>query len=184
MTMYTSRGDRSKPRPAAFLDRDGTLMEDSGYVGSPDRISVFHGVPQALRLLEAAGFERIVITNQSGVARGYFEESDVERVHEELARHLEIAGSTIDAFYFCAHLELCDCRKPLTGLVRRAVRDRNIDLVRSAVFGDRWSDIELARNLGLPGVLINPGAYDGPEPTHQADTLLAGVRWFLEHVHA
>jgi len=184
MAMFSSRDDRSIPRPAAFLDRDGTLMEDSGYIGTADRITVFSGVPQALRLLETAGYERIVVTNQSGVARGYFEETDVDCVHEALAQRLEMAGATIDAFYYCGHLEMCDCRKPLTGLVNRAVRERNIDLARSVVFGDRWSDIELARNLGIPGVLINAGAYDGPEPAHQAVTLLSGVRWFLEHVHA
>ncbi|HEY0798715.1 MAG TPA: HAD family hydrolase [Candidatus Baltobacteraceae bacterium] len=183
MGMYTSAGDRSVPRRAAFLDRDGTLMEDSGYVGSPDRIQVFAGVPQALRLLESAGYERIVITNQSGVARGYFEATDVELVHEALAQRLEFAGAGIEAFYYCAHLELCDCRKPLTGLAVRAVRERNLDLMHSVVFGDRWSDIELARNLGIPGILVTAGAYDGPEPAFQSDTLLDGVRWFLEHAH-
>ena len=86
----------------------------------------------------------MVVTNQSGVARGFFGESDVERVHAMLAHHLAADDATIDAFYFCTHLEMCDCRKPLTGMVERAVRERNIDLRRSVVFGDRGSDIELA----------------------------------------
>jgi histidinol-phosphate phosphatase family protein len=173
------------PKPAAFLDRDGTLMLDSGYIGSPDRVRVLDGVAQALRLLEAAGFERVVVTNQSGVSRGFFGESDVERVNATLAAHLAADGATIDAFYFCTHLEMCTCRKPLTGMVERAVRERHIDLRRSVVFGDRSSDIELARNLGVAGILIAPSseAYVGPEPMFTAASMLEGVRRFLKELN-
>src|SRR5665213_1597273 len=109
-------------KPAAFLDRDGTLIEDSGYVGEPGRVRVLAGVPEALRLLGEAGFDRIVVTNQSGVARGMFEEPDVERVHRELQRVLAQDDGAVDAFYYCAHLDDdCDCRKPLPGMVQRAV---------------------------------------------------------------
>ncbi|MFY9780220.1 MAG: HAD-IIIA family hydrolase, partial [Candidatus Baltobacteraceae bacterium] len=90
-------------KPAAFLDRDGTLMEDSGFIGDPARVLVLDGVVEALRLLAEAGFERIVVTNQSGVARGLFAEPDVERVNAELANRLAGGGATIDAFYYCAH---------------------------------------------------------------------------------
>ena len=172
-------------KPAAFLDRDGTLMEDSGFIGDPARVLVLAGVVPALRLLEEAGFERIVVTNQSGVARGYFGEPDVERVNAELAGRLAGEGVTIDAFYYCAHLEACDCRKPQPGLVRRAQFERKLDLACSVVFGDRGSDIRLAENVGIPGILVNelPG-YDGPPPLYRARTLLEGVRFFLERVHA
>jgi D-glycero-D-manno-heptose 1,7-bisphosphate phosphatase len=170
---------------AAFLDRDGTLMEDSGFIGDPARVSVLPGVAEGLRLLADAGYARIVVTNQSGVARGFFGEPDVERVNAELARRLAGEGVTIDAFYYCAHLVGCTCRKPLPGLVRRAVDELGIDLGESVLFGDRGSDIALARNVGVPGILVNPpGAYDGPEPTFRARTLLEGVRFFLKHVHA
>lgn len=170
--------------PAAFLDRDGTLMEDSGFIGDPARVRVLEGVAEALHLLAAAGYERIVVTNQSGVARGYFGESDVERVNAELAIRLRASGASIDAFYYCAHLEECGCRKPLPGLVQRAALERNLDLARSVVFGDRASDIRLGHDLGMPGILVNelPG-YDGPPPLYRARTLLEGVRFFLECVH-
>lgn len=173
-------------RPAAFLDRDGTLMEDSGFIGDPARIRILPGVAQALVALAAAGFERIVVTNQSGVARGYFGEPDVVAVHRALAAQLAVAGASLDAFYYCAHLDDgCDCRKPRPGLVRRAVAERDLDLTRSVVFGDRGGDMALADAVGIPGVLVNeaPG-YGGPVPLYRAPSLREGVRLFLERVHA
>jgi D-glycero-D-manno-heptose 1,7-bisphosphate phosphatase len=168
-------------KPAAFLDRDGTLMEDSGFIGDPKRIRVLDGVPEALVALEAAGFARIVVTNQSGVARGMFGDADVLVVNAALARELGLRGATIDAFYFCSHLSGCDCRKPEIGMIRRALEEREIDLPASVVFGDRGSDIALAKNAGIPGILVNerPG-YDGPPPFHRARTLREGVDFFLE----
>jgi D-glycero-D-manno-heptose 1,7-bisphosphate phosphatase len=174
------------PKPAAFLDRDGTLMEDTGYIGTPERVRVLAGVPDALKLLADAGFERIVVTNQSGVARGIFEEPDVELVHRELSQRLQRGGASIDAYYYCSHLEedACDCRKPLTGMARRAAAERDLDLQRSVVFGDRGGDIAMASALGVPGILVNEfGVYDGPEPIARARTLLDGVKFFLEFVH-
>jgi histidinol-phosphate phosphatase family protein len=172
-------------KPAAFLDRDGTLMVDSGFIGDPRRVELLPGVPEALQLLEKAGFLRIVITNQSGVARGYFGEPDVELVNAELTRRLAEQNASFDAVYFCAHLEDCRCRKPRTGLVERALGDYTVDRGRSVVFGDRGSDIELAVNLGIPGVLVNElPNYAGPQPLWRAKSLLDGVRWYLETVHA
>lgn len=160
-------------------------MEDTGFIGEPGRIAVLAGVPEALRLLGDAGFERVVVTNQSGVARGMFDEPDVERVHRELLRLLAQDGSAVDAFYYCAHLDGCDCRKPLPGMVQRAVVERRLDLARSVVFGDRAGDMMLAQAAGIPGILVNPyGEYLGPEPFYRARTLLEGVRFFLERVHA
>jgi len=176
---------RRAAKPAAFLDRDGTLMEDTGYIGSPERIRILAGVPEALQMLGNAGFERVVVTNQSGVARGMFGEIDVERVHRELGERLARDGAAVDAFYYCAHLDDCDCRKPLPGMAQRAARERDLDLARSVVFGDRGGDIALANALGVPGILVNEfGTYDGPEPLYRARTLLDGVRFFLERVHA
>ena len=172
-------------RRAAFLDRDGTLMEDSGFIGSPERVQLLEGAAEALALLEAAGYERIVVTNQSGVARGFYGEPDVLRVNAELYDRLAARGATIDAFYYCTHLDGCDCRKPLPGMIRRAVTERALDLPNSVLFGDRGSDIALARAVGIPGILVNElPNYDGPEPMHRARTLLGGVRFFLEYVHA
>jgi histidinol-phosphate phosphatase family protein len=160
-------------------------MHDSGFIGDPSRVEVLPGVPQALQLLAEAGYLRIVITNQSGVARGYFGERDVELVNAELTRLLAAENVSIDAFYYCAHLADCTCRKPQTGLVERALREHPIDRARSVVFGDRGSDIQLAVNAGIPGVLVNElPNYAGPEPLRRAESLLAGVRWYLETVHA
>jgi histidinol-phosphate phosphatase family protein len=167
-------------RRAAFLDRDGTLMEDSGYIGDPDRISVLDGVAEALQSLAAAGYERVVITNQSGVARGLYRDCDVERVHAELQARLRARGADVEAFYYCSHLEGCDCRKPDVGLVRRAVLDRDLSLADCVVFGDRESDMRLAERLRIPGVLVNASArYAGPEPALRASRLDEGVRRFL-----
>jgi D-glycero-D-manno-heptose 1,7-bisphosphate phosphatase len=172
-------------RRAAFLDRDGTLMEDSGFIGDPERVRILSGVAEALQLLERAGYLRVVVTNQSGVARGFFGEPDVLRVNAALAAGLAASGATIDAFYYCTHLDGCDCRKPLPGLVRRAVDDLGIDLGESVMFGDRDADIELARNVGIPGILIDQGgAYGGPPPLVRVASLLEGVRFFLDRVHA
>jgi histidinol-phosphate phosphatase family protein len=156
-------------------------MEDSGFIGDPNRIRVLDGVPEALIALEAAGFERIVVTNQSGVARGMFGEADVEVVNAALATALATSGATIDAFYFCSHLSGCDCRKPEIGMIRRALAERDIELAGSVVFGDRGSDIALAHNAGIPGILVNelPG-YDGPPPLFRAGSLREGVTAFLE----
>jgi histidinol-phosphate phosphatase family protein len=160
-------------------------MEDSGFIGDPRRVRVLDGVPEALVALAAAGFERIVVTNQSGVARGLFGEADVVNVNRALADELAVRGATLDAFYYCTHLEACDCRKPLPGMVRKAVAERDIDLERSVVFGDRGSDIALAVAVGVPGILVNElPNYDGPPPLHRARTFAEGVRFFLDHVVA
>ncbi len=160
-------------------------MEDSGFIGDPRRVRVLPGVAEALVALAQAGFERIVVTNQSGVARGYFGEPDVVDVHRALAAELAVRGATIDAYYFCSHLAGCDCRKPLPGMVLRAVAERDLDLPGSVMFGDRGSDIALAQNVGIPGILVNElPRYDGPPPLHRARTLHDGVRFFLDSVRA
>jgi D-glycero-D-manno-heptose 1,7-bisphosphate phosphatase len=156
-------------------------MEDSGFIGDPRRVRVLDGVAEALVRLEAAGFERIVVTNQSGVARGMFGEADVVLVNRALAGELALRGATLDAFYFCAHLTGCDCRKPQTGLIRQALAERDIDLHRSVVFGDRGSDIALAAAVGIPGILVNERPhYDGPPPLHRARSFAEGVDFFLD----
>jgi D-glycero-D-manno-heptose 1,7-bisphosphate phosphatase len=170
---------------AAFLDRDGTLMEDSGFIGDPKRVRVLPGVAEALVALADAGFERIVVTNQSGVARGLFGNPDVIDVHRALTEELAVRGAAIEAYYFCSHLTGCDCRKPLPGMIARAVAERDLDLAASVMFGDRGSDIALAQNVGIPGILVNElPHYDGPRPFHRARDLREGVRFFLESVRA
>jgi D-glycero-D-manno-heptose 1,7-bisphosphate phosphatase len=160
-------------------------MEDSGFIGDPRRVRVLAGVAEALVALADAGYERIVVTNQSGVARGLFGEPDVVNVNRALADELAVRGASLDAFYYCTHLDACTCRKPLPGMIHAAVAERDVDLARSVVFGDRGSDIALAHAVGIPGILVNElPNYDGPEPLHRARTFADGVRFFLEHVVA
>ena len=171
-------------RPAAFLDRDGVLIEDSGFIGDPDEVRILPDVPLALRRLADAGFARIVVSNQSGVSRGYFSVQDVDRVNGALAGMLAGDGARIDAFYVCPHFdEDCDCRKPAPGMIRKAVQDHDLLLQESAMIGDRGSDIALAHAVGIPGILVESMRYpyNGPEPDARVASLLAAVDWMLRH---
>ena len=143
-----------------FLDRDGTLNPDPGYIRSPDQFELFPGVAQALAKLGRAGARLIVVTNQSGVARGLFSIGDLEAIHTKLARLLHEAGASLDAVYVCPHHpdDSCHCRKPHTGLIDRAVRERAVDLTRSYLIGDHVRDMELAKRVGSRSILVTTGA--------------------------
>lgn len=142
-------------RPFVFLDRDGTLVEDTGYPHRLSEFALLPGVPEALERLVAAGFGLAIVTNQSGIGRGLFQAEDFERfqarLHETLARH----GIAIAACYHCPHRPDagCSCRKPEPGLLRQAHRELGADLARSWVIGDRDSDVELAHRAGCRGGL-------------------------------
>lgn len=153
-------------RPAVFIDRDGTISEEVGYVNHPSRFRLFPYSAEAIKLLNNSGWLAILITNQAGVARGYFSEDVIVSVHDRLRSDLEVEAANLDAVYYCAHhptvgqppyrLE-CDCRKPKTGLIDRATKDFEIDLTASWMVGDRYSDIELARNAGLHSAFVLSG---------------------------
>ncbi len=125
--------DSCAPRPAVFLDRDGTIAEEVGYLNHPSRFRMFRFVAAAIRCLNEAGLPVVVVTNQSGVGRGYFPESLVGSVNEMMIVELAAAGARIDAVYYCPHTlaDRCDCRKPKTGLLERAAREHSLDLPRS-----------------------------------------------------
>ncbi len=146
-------------KPVVFLDRDGTINEEVGYLNHRSRLKFIKGAFEGIRLLNEAGFSVVVVTNQSGPARGYFPESLVFEVNELIAKEAEKAGARIDGFYVCLHHpdEGCSCRKPKPGLVYRAAYDLDLDLERAYVVGDRWVDLELARNIGAKGVLVLTG---------------------------
>ena len=153
-------------RPAVFLDRDGTLIEERGYLHDPDGIALFPSTAPAIVRLRAAGFAIVVVTNQAGVARGLFDEDAVRRVHEKLDALLAPAGAAPDAYYYCPHHPegavaayrvACACRKPEPGLVARAARDLGLDVARSFVVGDKWIDVELANRAGARGMLVRTG---------------------------
>jgi histidinol-phosphate phosphatase family protein len=168
-------------KPAAFLDRDGTIIDDVGFVSDRNDVRVLPTVPDALRVFADAGYACVVVSNQSGVARGYFDASVVDEINAEIIARLDRAGVKLDAFYYCPHYQAgCECRKPEPGMVLQAAREHGLDVARSAVVGDRGSDIELGQRLGIPGVLVpGPAPYAGPEPDFRASTLLEAAHWIV-----
>lgn len=148
-------------RPAVFIDRDGTIIRDAHYLNDPERVEPIPGVAAAISRLRAAGFAIVVVTNQSGVARGLMTMSEYERVRARVDWLMAAAGAPLDATYMCPHHPAitgpCDCRKPGAALFRRAAVDLGLDLGRSVLIGDRWRDIEAAPTLGARAVLV-PGA--------------------------
>ena len=186
-------------KPAAFIDRDGTINEQMGYINHLSRFKIIPGVPKAIRLLNDLGFLVIVLTNQSGIARGYYSIDLVRQIHALLQKTLKKeANATIDAILFCPHhpqgsvpeytME-CECRKPKTGLIKQACMDFEIDLTQSFVIGDMASDMELANQAGVKGIMVETGYGLGEidfilpkkqlEITFIAENLLHAVR-FLE----
>lgn len=151
MTEHTRRG-------AAFLDRDGTIIDDAHYIGDPELVRLRPGAADAIAALNRAGIPVIVVTNQSGIARGLFTERDFEGVTERLADLLAKMNARIDATYVCPHHAdfggPCDCRKPGTLLFRRAADEHGLDLTRSVFIGDRWRDVEPGIVLGGRPILI------------------------------
>lgn len=163
-------------KPAVFMDRDGTISEEVGYVNHVSRYRVFPYAAEAVRALNEAGWLAVLVTNQAGVARGYFAEELIGRVHGVLEEELKKGGARLDAIYYCPHHPSvgeppyrfdCDCRKPRPGLIRRAAEDLGIDLARSWMVGDRYSDTELARNAGVRAAFVLSG-YGRGEHEHQS----------------
>jgi D-glycero-D-manno-heptose 1,7-bisphosphate phosphatase len=144
------------------------MNEEVGYLNHIDRFRMFPFVGPAIRRLNQAGLAVIVVSNQSGVARGYFPESFVHQVHERMLRELSAAGAQIDGVYYCPHSsdDSCECRKPKTGMIERAVKEHNIDMTHSYVVGDRYGDMELAFQAGCKAVFVRTGYGLGEETRH------------------
>ena len=146
-------------RPAAFLDRDGTIIHDASYIARPDQVQLLPGAADAIRRLNDAHVPVIVVTNQSGIARGLFTAEAYERVHNRLVELLAREGAHLDAAYMCPHHSdftgECECRKPGTLLFRLAAAEHDLDLARSVFVGDRWRDVEPARAFAGRGILIS-----------------------------
>jgi D-glycero-D-manno-heptose 1,7-bisphosphate phosphatase len=142
-----------------FLDRDGTIAEEVGYLDDVRRFRMFPFAAHAIRQLNAAKLPVIVITNQSGVARGYFQESLIAAVHELMTAQLAKDDARVDALYYCPHKEddACACRKPKPGMLESAAREHGLDLRRSFVVGDRYGDVELAHRVGARAILVRTG---------------------------
>jgi D-glycero-D-manno-heptose 1,7-bisphosphate phosphatase len=188
-----------EPSPAAFLDRDGTLIKERGFLGDPNGVELLPGAVEGVRLLNGWGFRVFGVSNQSGVARGYYGITDVEAVNERVISMFAQAGSRIDHIYYCPHFNRpetvpgsvdCDCRKPKAGMIEEARRAFPIDLSKSFVAGDRAADIGLAQTVGVPGCLVLTGygrtEYEGlPKdiaPAYVAEDLLDAVRWWGERL--
>jgi D-glycero-D-manno-heptose 1,7-bisphosphate phosphatase len=152
-------------RPAAFLDRDGVLNIDHGYVHKPEKLDWIKGAPEAVHLLNEARYYVIVVTNQSGVARGFYPETAVHEFHDHMQEALRAQGAHIDAFYYCPHHPdgtvkalaiTCNCRKPKPGLLEQAAREWPIDLSRSFLIGDKTDDMRAASAFNIRGIRFDP----------------------------
>jgi D-glycero-D-manno-heptose 1,7-bisphosphate phosphatase len=190
-------------KPAVFLDRDGTINEQMGYINHLTRFHLLPGVGHAIRSLNESGLPVVVVTNQSGLARGYFPESLLTAVHDEMHRLLALEGARIDGLYICPHHPeakeerfrlACNCRKPKTGLLEQAASELGLDLQHSYVVGDRWSDLRCGAAVGATTILVLTGygrgdaGYIGPgqavQPDYVAEDLEAAVGWILVHQKA
>ena len=151
-----------KPRPFIFVDRDGTLLQDPGYLHLLEDYAPLAGALEGLRTLQEAGFGIVIVTNQSGIARGYFSERDFHRFQEHVIADFRAHGVRIDASYFCPHDPEagCNCRKPATGLLERAQNELNVEMEGSWMIGDKPEDMELARRAGCRGIYVLTG--EGP----------------------
>src|SRR5271157_3190819 len=190
-----------KKNAAVFLDRDGTINEEVGYLDSIDKLKLFANTAEAIRLINESGMKVVVMTNQSGVAKGYFTEEFVRKVHGRIQEMLREKGAFIDAFYYCPHhqtegvgiyLQSCVCRKPGAGMLIEASKELDIDLSRSYTVGDMLKDIQVARTVGAKGILVRTGygintiekdlASDSPEirqPSYIAEDILDAIKWII-----
>ena len=185
-------------RPAVFIDRDGTLTEEVGYVNHPSRLRLLPRSAEAVRRINAAGLAAVVVTNQAGIARGYFSADVLRATNEALVEQLKDAGAHLDGVYVCPHhptegappyRAVCDCRKPAPGLLQRAASELDLDLAASVMVGDKASDLVPARTVGARAVLVLTGYGRGEweyrraelavQPDHVAGDLLDAVEWVL-----
>jgi D-glycero-D-manno-heptose 1,7-bisphosphate phosphatase len=181
---------------AVFLDRDGTLIEDVGYLDSLSRIAFYPWTVDVIRMLNRAGLPVVVVTNQSGVARGMFDVALVAETHRAIDARLAAGGARVDAYYYCPHhpdgsvaafARSCDCRKPGHGMIDQATADLGLDPAQSFVVGDTWTDVQLGRAVGARSILVRTGkgGDQEKEPVGGAraevvvDNLAAAVGWIL-----
>ncbi|HQR37513.1 MAG TPA: HAD family hydrolase [Blastocatellia bacterium] len=185
-------------RRAVFMDRDGTVSDEVGYLNHVSRLRVYPWSASAIRALNDAGLLAVLVTNQAGVARGYFPETMILDVHARLVEELAAQGATLDAIYYCPHHPTageppyradCECRKPRPGMLLQAAAEHDIDLASSYVVGDKYSDVRLAHAVGASGVLVMTGYGRGEyeyeretwprAPEHVAESLEDAVAWIV-----
>lgn len=181
---------KTTPLATVFLDRDGTINEDVGYLSDPDGLVIIDGAARAIRLLNEKMIKVIVVSNQSGVGRGYYTDANVEAVNRRLKELLSAEGASLDAIYYCSHHPDvdCACRKPGPGMAELAAAEHELDSSWTYVVGDKESDIGLARNIKAKGVLVLTGKganeLEGMEepPDFIAKDLLEAVSWILADI--
>ncbi len=185
-------------RPAVFMDRDGCLIEEMGYINHPSRVRLLPRTPAAVARLNRAGIAAVMATNQAGIARDYFSEETLEAVNAEVERQLGDQGARLDALYVCTHhptagqapyRDACGCRKPKPGLLLRAAAEMNLDLSRAVMIGDKPSDVAAGQAAGVSTVLVLTGYGRGEweyrrhewtlAPDHVAEDLFDAVEWAL-----
>jgi histidinol-phosphate phosphatase family protein len=175
---------------AVFIDRDGTINVNIEYLDDPNNFKMYPGVAKGIKLLKKNGFKIIIITNQSGIARGYFSKETLEKIHKKMENELSKKGAKVDAIYYCPHHpeDNCNCRKPETGLFKKAFKDFNIDSSKSYIIGDRMLDVEAGYKMGLKTVLV-PEDKEKVEkemrtsnikPNFVCENFYSGVRWILD----
>lgn len=192
---------KSNKNIAVFIDRDGTVTEEVGYLNNVERLKLIKGTSHAIKLLNKKGLKAIVVTNQAGVARGYFPEELIHKAHERLKKLLSRSGAYLDGIYYCPHhpdgnnekyRKICDCRKPNPGMIEMASDELDIDINRSYVVGDKLSDVSLAHNVGAKGILVLTGYGKGEleylsgefkqKPDYVAEDLRDAVKWILKDI--
>ncbi|MBW1972656.1 MAG: D,D-heptose 1,7-bisphosphate phosphatase [Deltaproteobacteria bacterium] len=188
-------------KKAVFIDRDGTLSKEVGYVNHVDRFHLIEKSAEAIKLLNESDLLAIVVTNQAGVARGYFPEWVVDKIHQKMHALLKEKGAYLNAVYYCPHhpqakieryRKNCPCRKPKTGMLKKAAKELNIDLDKSYIIGDKYSDIDFGKRVGATTIMVKTGYGKGeilfyesiwqkspPKPDFVADNLFYAVKWIL-----
>jgi D-glycero-D-manno-heptose 1,7-bisphosphate phosphatase len=177
-------------RGAIFLDRDGTINEEVGYLNDPHHLCLIPGAAEAIRLLNDAGLLVVVVSNQAGVGRGYFSTATVEAIHQQLAKQLATRGARVDAVYYCPHhpSEGCSCRKPGAGMLVRAAQEHGIDMQRAFMVGDKASDLDAGCRVGCRTVLVLTGYGEQAretsknsncQPDYISRDLYDAVKWIL-----
>lgn len=181
-----SRDSTTMPRRAVFLDRDGTINYEMGHLGHPERFLLMPRAGEAIRAINEAGWLAIVVSNQSGVGRGFFPLEQLEEVHEHMRRKLSAYGAHLDGIFCCPHApeDYCSCRKPRPGLIEKAAQEHHIDKSRSWVVGDMARDIETGRRAGCHTALVLTGlgrqaVNHGPRPDLVAEDLYTAVEHIL-----
>ncbi len=180
----------TRTEATVFLDRDGTINEDIGYLSDPEKLVLIKGAARAIRLLNEAGIKVIVISNQSGVGRGYYTDAHVDAVNERMKEYLAEEGARVDGIYYCNHHPDfdCNCRKPRTGLAERAAKEHGLNHERAYVVGDKACDVSLAKNLKGRGILVLTGkGADEIEcmeeaPDFVAQDIFEAVAWILADI--